>query len=74
MITPGTDDLLAVLTMLLATCYICDLEYPRMYSQALGFMQTFLFDEPYRMDTSKNYIFFIKKVLPLFEEEMKKDQ
>ena len=73
-IKPGTEDFSAVLTILMAAYYVFDLEYPRMYSQALGFLQTFLFEDPYRLETCKNYKFFLKKVMPFFEAELKKGE
>lgn len=48
----------AVLT-LLATYYVFDLEYPRIYSQVLGILQThFMKTLPYDGQKSKNYCVF----------------
>ena len=71
-IDPKSKDFGVAITILMAVYYVWDLEYPRMYSQALGILQTFLFQEPYMMETSKNYKFLMKKFRKVFEEELTK--
>lgn len=46
----------AAILMLLAVYYVFDLEYPRMYSQLLGLLQTHLLDlTPYTGQKSSKY-------------------
>lgn len=41
------DDVCDAIILLLGTYYIFDLEYPRIYSQILGFLQHYVLNGPY---------------------------
>ena len=63
---PKTDILSATL-LLLVSYYVFDLDYPRVYANFLGVLQTLAIGEPYMKDTSKKCKFFIKKLRAVME-------
>ena len=57
----NTDTVHGAIMVLLAVYYVCDLEYPRIYSQLLGFLQKYVLQENYIQTTSVKYKMFCKK-------------
>lgn len=54
------------LLLLIGCYYVAGLEYPKIYSNFLGFVQQFVVGEAFVGDKSSNYTVFIKKYSQLF--------
>jgi len=60
-------DILSATLLLLVSYYVFDIEYPRMYANLLGVLQTVAIGEPYLKETSKQCKFFMKKLRAAME-------
>ena len=50
------------LVVLMAVYYVMDLDYPKIYSQLLGFIQHFVVGDPYTGEKSADYKHFVAKL------------
>jgi hypothetical protein len=57
-----TDSLMEGLFLLICWYYIMDLEYPRCFSQLLGFMQQTVFKQAFLSQKSAGYLHFVGKL------------
>lgn len=63
-----TESLREAYFMLICWYYITDLDYPRFYSQLLGFGQQLVFKQPFLSQKSAGFVHFLEKV----EKQMQK--
>lgn len=58
----STKEPMEALFLLLAWYYITDLEYPRCYSQLLGFCQQIVLKQPFHCQKTTSFVQFLNKV------------
>ena len=73
-IAMDTNNVMEGLFLLLCWYYITDLEYPRCYSQLLGFCQQTVFKQPFQFQKSSSFAHIFSKIDKLLTNEVTKEQ
>lgn len=61
-IEPQAADSVNAILLLLATYYVFDVQYPRPYSQILGFLQQYVLDDLYTGLKCANFLHFVSRL------------